>query len=90
VTSRQVPGIRSASDLSDEELDRFILTRLAIVGVDLSVLPVDDPEAPVDQARVLRSARSFLRNTVPEISGLELVLYPASLAPHLERARDAP
>ena len=38
--------------LTDEELDRYILTRLALIGVDLSVLPEEDESAPVDLTRV--------------------------------------
>ena len=59
-------------DISDEELDRFILTRLRILGVDLDVLPPEDPLAPADQRRVLSSARSFLRSTPAVIHGLDL------------------
>ncbi len=77
-------------DLSDEELDRYILTRLAMVGVDLDVLPKDDPEAPVDRRRILEGARSFLRGTEPEIrnfpipEGIPPFLYP-SRVPDKER-----
>lgn len=62
---------RSLADLSDEDLDRYVLTRLAIVGVDLSVLPEEDPDAPADRVRILRSARAFLRATVSRISEFE-------------------
>jgi hypothetical protein len=74
------------SGLTDEELDRFVETRLRIIGVDLSVLPEDDPDAPADRVRVLRSARGFLRQTVPALSAFDLdpqtfppVSYPAAL-----------
>jgi hypothetical protein len=84
----------SLLDLSDEELDRYILLRLAIVGVDLSVLPEEDETAPADRVRVLRSARNFLRSTVPEISDFILdpqevppAFLPASLAPHTSGMR---
>lgn len=77
---------RSVPELSDQELDRYIRTRLALAGVDLSVLPEDDPTAPADQVRVLRSARRFLRDRAPRIAALDLdpdtyppVMYPASL-----------
>ncbi len=70
----------------DEELDRFILARLRLAGVDLSVLPEDDPEAPADRKRVLAAARTFLRSTPPRIAELELdplgappAMYPAEL-----------
>lgn len=73
-------------DLTDEELDRYVETRLRIIGVDLSVLPDDDPDAPADRVRVLRSARTFLRRTVPALSAFDLdpqvfppVSYPAAL-----------
>jgi hypothetical protein len=71
-------------DLTDEELNAYILTRLRIIGVDISVLPEDDADAPADQRRVLASARSLLRNTVPVISDFVIdvqevppMLYPA-------------
>jgi hypothetical protein len=59
-------------DLTDEELDAYILTRLAALGVDLSVLPAADESAPTDQARVLQSARRFLRTTPHVIHGFEM------------------
>ena len=72
-------------ELSDEELDAYILTSLRAVGVDLDVLPADDPEAPADQRRVLAGARRFLRATPEAILAFEpdpqLVapaLYPAT------------
>jgi hypothetical protein len=82
----QNPKSPGPGDLSDEELDRYIRVRLTLAGVDISVLPESDPGAPADQARILRSARSFLRGTGPAISALPLdpeefppVLYPAAL-----------
>lgn len=75
-----------ARQLSDEELDAYILTRLEALGVDLDVLPEDDPEAPADRRRILRSARRFLRETLPALAGFEMelddappLLYPAGL-----------
>lgn len=59
-------------DLDDEALDRWILTRLTLTGVDLGVLPEDDPGAPADQVRILRSARSFLRSTLPVLHAVDL------------------
>ena len=53
---------------TDAELNAWILTRLALIGIDLSQLPLADSSAPADQTRVLSSLRSFLRGTVPEIS----------------------
>lgn len=79
--------------LTDEELDRYIRTRLRLIGVDLDVLPVSDESAPADQERVLASARRLLRQTVPALSDYRLdpqshppVMYPAHLPP--VRARD--
>lgn len=63
---------QEADRLTDEELDTYILTRLKNVGVDLSVLPEDDEEAPADQRRILASARRFLRGSVRVISDLSL------------------
>lgn len=81
---------RSFQDISDEALDAYILTRLALAGVDLSVLPEDDPNAPADRRRVLSGARRFLRSTPGAIAGFAMdpqevapVLYPAGLAPRL-------
>lgn len=72
-------------EVSDAELDRYILTRLALAGVDLSVLPEDDREAPADRRRILASARRFLRSTPGAIRDFVMdpqdvvpVLYPAA------------
>ncbi len=72
-------------DLTDSELNVYILTRLRSAGVDLSVLPEDDPAAPTDQARILESARRFLRTTPPAIRSFEMdpqevppALYPGT------------
>lgn len=72
--------------LSDEELDRYIQARLDMAGVDLSVLPENEPTAPADRAGIFRSARNFLRTTVPTLSRYELdpqqfppILYPSAL-----------
>jgi hypothetical protein len=69
---------------TDAELDAYILTRLRLIGVDLSALPEDDASAPADQRRILASARTLLRNTVPVISAFTMdvqevppMLYPA-------------
>lgn len=74
-------------ELTDAELDAYILTRLAIAGVDISVLPKDDEDAPADQRRILASARRFLRSTVPAIREFPIdpqevppVLYPGNHA----------
>ncbi len=72
-------------ELSDEELDAYILTSLRAVGVDLDVLPENDPEAPADRRRVLAGARRFLRTTPQAILAFEPdpqivapALYPAT------------
>lgn len=73
-------------ELSDEQLDAYILTRLRALGVDLTVLPAEDEDAPADRARILRSARRFLRETLPAIADFEMdaqdvppTMYPAEL-----------
>lgn len=53
---RQVPPTPT-----DEELDRYILTRYALLGIDISVLPESDPDAPMDRQRLLENGRSILR-----------------------------
>ena len=72
-------------ELTDEELDAYILTRLKMAGVDISVLPVDDSDAPTDQRGILASARRFLRSTPPAILAFEMdvqavppVMYPSA------------
>ncbi len=57
---RQVPPPRP----SDEELDTYIRTRYALLGIDISVLPEEDSEAPMDQERLLANGRSILRQDV--------------------------
>ena len=47
---------------TDEELNEFILFRLGMLGVDISVLPFDDDDALVTQQDVLASCRSTIRN----------------------------
>jgi len=79
---------RDLADLSDEDLDRYILTRLEIAGVDLSVLPERDESAPADRVRILQSARSFLRTTLPAIAELRIApddTVPALFPIHLPR-----
>ncbi len=49
---------------TDEELDAYILTRYALLGIDISVLPESDEDAPMDQERLLENARSILRQEV--------------------------
>ena len=80
--------------VTDAELDQYILTRLKSLGVDLSVLPEDDEDAPADQSRILRSARRFLRETPPAIHGFEMdpqtvapSAYPADMGARARRSR---
>lgn len=72
---------------TDAELDAYILTRLRLADIDMSVLPEDDPEAPADQRRILASARRFLRSTPAAIRDFEIdlqdvppVLYPGGFS----------
>lgn len=73
--------------LSDAELDAVIISRLKLAGIDLSVLPVEDSAAPVDQRRILASARRFLRTSPAAVRGFAIdpqdvppVLYPGSFS----------
>ncbi len=78
--------MRRFQEVSDDDLDQYVRVRLATLGVDLSVLPKDDTDAPADQKRILASARRFLRSTPPAIHGFEMDVqnvppegYPAEL-----------
>jgi len=82
-------------ELTDEELDAYILTRLRSLGVDLGVLPEDEPDAPADRRRILTGARRFLRSTPqailawePDPQAVAPAMYPASLGPALGERRD--
>ena len=84
-------GSRWRQELSDEELDAYVLTRLRMAGVDLSVLPEDDESAPADRTRILASARRFLRSTPAAILDVELdvqavppVMYPSAASVDLD------
>ena len=46
---------------NDDELNAYIQTRYALLGIDISVLPEVDPEAPMDQERLLANARLIIR-----------------------------
>jgi len=66
-----------------EEIDALIRIRLRMLGVDISVLPENDPSAVIDQTRVLQQCRSAMTDTAA-ISRYYLdaeeyppVLYPA-------------
>lgn len=48
----------------DAALDAYILTRYALLGVDITVLPVSDPDAPIDRLRLLADARTTVRADV--------------------------
>jgi hypothetical protein len=71
---------------TDDELNAYIMTRFALMEIDISVLPKDDPTAPMDQTRVLSSARSTIRQDVEIAAYLTdqqadlAVLYPAPFA----------
>jgi len=56
---------------SDEELNTYILTRYALLGIDISVLPGSDSDAPMDQERLLANGRSILRQDA-EVAGFEI------------------
>jgi hypothetical protein len=56
---RQVPPTPT-----DEELNTYILTRYALLGIDISVLPDSDEDAPMDRERLLANGRSILRQDV--------------------------
>lgn len=49
---------------TDEELNSYIRTRYRLLGIDISVLPVSDDTAPMDQERLLANGRSILREDV--------------------------
>ena len=86
---------RETQEVTDAELDAYILTRLRSLGVDLSVLPEDDPDAPADQRRILMGARRFLRSTPPAIMAFDPdvqvvapVMYPAALGAVIREPND--
>ena len=77
---------------TDAELDAMIRARLALIGIDLTQLPVSDPSAPADQTRVMSSLRNFLRTTPPVISDYSPsvqdhppVVYPAPFTAWTDR-----
>ncbi|MDT8342038.1 MAG: hypothetical protein RQ751_11045 [Longimicrobiales bacterium] len=92
------PPLPTFQELSDAELDAYVLARLALAGVDISVLPEDDPEAPADRRRILAGARRFLRSTPPAIAGFAMdpqevppAVYPAAQVHRMaEAAATAP
>ncbi|NHC12652.1 hypothetical protein [Motilibacter deserti] len=71
---------------TDAELDTYIRTRYALLGIDISVLPASDPAAVMDQQRLLSNARGILRTEVA-IANAEIdsqfhppALYPSALS----------
>jgi hypothetical protein len=77
---------------TDEDLDTLARTQWALLAIDISVLPVNDPTAVVDQARCLTAARNTLRQDaaiaayVPDLQANVAVLYPAPFSRWTEDA----
>ena len=46
---------------SDAELEAIARSTFALLNIDISVLPANDPAAPMDQARIIASSLSILR-----------------------------
>jgi len=77
---------------TDEELDVYIRTRYALLGIDISVLPAQDEAAPMDQARLLANGRQILRQEAT-VGGITLdeqfhlpMMFPVQLAAWTEEA----
>ncbi len=49
---------------TEDELNAYNRTRYALLGIDVSVLPESDEDAPMDKQRLLQNARSILRQDV--------------------------
>ena len=58
------PRPQTPPEPTDEELNTYILTRYRLLGIDISVLPESDEDAPMDQERLLENGRSILRQDV--------------------------
>jgi hypothetical protein len=71
-------------DPTDEELDAYILTRYALMGIDVFVLPEVDPDAPMDLERLLENGRTILRQ---DVTAAEFEIDPQL---HLPVAHPAP
>ena len=56
---------------TDAELDAYILFTFGMLGIDISVLPLDDSSAPADQAGVLEACRERIRDNL-EVLEFEL------------------
>jgi hypothetical protein len=52
---------------STDELNAWIFTRLELLGIDISVLPVSG-SAPATQNGILSACRSMLTGTIPVVS----------------------
>jgi hypothetical protein len=46
---------------TDAELEVIARSTFALLGIDISILPADDPTAYIDQARVIRASVDILR-----------------------------
>ncbi|MDX3851522.1 hypothetical protein [Streptomyces sp. AK02-01A] len=73
---------------TQEQLDTYIRTRLALAGVDLALLPEQpDPETGVPtRDQVLRSLRSFVAATPAAISGWAPPVSAAPAAAYTQQA----
>jgi len=74
--NRQVPT--PPPPPTDAELDTYIRTRYALLGIDISVLPVSDADAPMDQERLLANGRQILRQ---EVTAANFVIDPQFVLP---------
>ena len=79
---QQVPSTPPSP--SDEELNLYIRTRYALLGIDISVLPESDEDAPMDQERLLANGRSILRQDA------EAANFPLDPQLHLPQPFPAP
>lgn len=68
---------------TEAEMETIARSTFALLGIDISVLPADDPGAPTDQARVIDASIAILRKE-PILAAYEVdgqadatVLYPA-------------
>jgi hypothetical protein len=59
-----MPAPKRPPEPTDEELNVYIKTRYALLGIDISVLPMSDRNAPMDQERLLQNGRQILRQEV--------------------------
>lgn len=79
---------------SEAEITALVMTRLRMLGVDISVLPADDPAAPMDQRRALSACRGAMADTqaisryVLDAQQYPPILYPAPLTEWSEVSGD--